>query len=858
MRYPQCLLWLFPLSAGLALATVAAADPPLPVQDWTRTETRDDCLNYNPLRSPFFGDTHVHTKYSADAVLARTRNEPRDAYKFAQGGTIGLPPYDALDVPGRLATIDRALDFTAVTDHAEGFGEARICLNQGYAGYNDQLCQDLRDTFTRSYHPSNPLPFAFISFFGALNFPNPVRFLGICGADLADCATEAGLVWADTQAAAEENYDRTSACTFTSFVAYEWSGNTNGDNLHRNVIFRNAEVPALPITYYEQWKPEGLWAQLQSQCLDAAGNCDVLAIPHNSNIARKGMFSDKDTDGALMTAAQAATRASFEPIMELTQVKGDSECLDGVLGTNDELCGFEKLSRTTLIGPSNWNQPFEPTAYARGALKLGLKIERNKGVNPFALGFVGATDTHNGTPGAVSEIDYGGIGWGGIADSEPAFILAEQAPPSKIQSNPGGLSVVWAEENSRDALFAGMRRRETYSTSGTRPIVRVFAGRVPLDLCSNTANFVAEGYAKGVPMGGDIGPELGKKSPRFAIFAQKDPGTMARPGTPLQHVQVVKGWIDTTTGATSEQVYEVAGDPNNGAGVNEATCAETGPGTASLCTVWQDPHFDATQNAFYYVRVLENPVCRWSHRVCNDLRTCSILLKSCSLDPTRTCTTDTECSAVNFGSTCTVNYPAVCVNDQDCAVFGAGTCGATPAVNCALPSSLPPAATECCDPLIPTTIQERAVASPIFYHPSRVGISKGSVSFSATKGDKIGLGLMIPASPAALDPATQPITLTLRDDATVWTATIPAGTMATKKAGSYAYKDKTGFFGGITGLSVTISKGAAKISVKAAHLNLSGLTPASQTLSLDFASGSYISTARREWSYKAPNLKVVF
>lgn len=797
-------VWAAAVLAVAAGSSSAPAEPPLPTQDWVRTEVREDCDDYNELRNPYFGDTHVHTKYSADAVLARTRNDPRDAYSFAQGGTVGLPPYDALGVPGRTATIDRPLHFTAVTDHSEGFGEASICLNPGYGdedtGYNDPLCVDLRATFENEYAPSNPLPAPFIAFFTALNLTDPMRFEGICqaGPTYADCMTEAGIIWQDTRDAAEENYDRTAACSFTSFVAYEWSGNTNANNLHRNVIFRNDEVPSLPISYYEEWKPEGLWAQLQAQCLDAPGNCDVMAIPHNSNIARTGMFSRRTSDGPLMNAAQAATRAWFEPVIEVTQVKGDSECRDGVAGTSDELCGFEKLSRDTLIGSSDWDREFSHLAYVRGALKEGLILERNTGVNPFALGFVGGTDTHNGTSGATSEVDYGGIGFSGIADSSPAFILAQATPPSKVEANPGGLSVVWAEENSRDALFAAMRRRETYSTSGTRPIVRSFAGRYPLDLCSNP-DFVAEGYDKGVPMGGDIGPERGKYSPRFAVMAQKDAGTEARPGTPLQRIQMIKGWIDDETGETAELVYEVAGDPNNGAGVDEATCAETGPGASSLCTVWEDPDFDPGQNAFYYARVVENPVCRWSKRLCNSL-----------------------------GIDCAGSVPAEYV--------------------------------ECCDARIATVIQERAVASPVWYHANRVGIAKGRVSFKDEAGeDRLQLSLFIPQSPDELDPSVSDLTLTLRDDATVWTATIPAATMEVKKPGaSYSYKDKTGAIAGITGLKVKISRGVAKITVKTGDIDLSGLARAGQKLALDLTCGSYSSTAEREWSYAAPKLSVVF
>lgn len=847
------------LAAALVAAAPAQADPPPPEQDWTRTEVRDDCTNYNPFRNPYFGDTHVHTKYSADAYLARTRNDPYDAYDYATGLTVDLPPYDAT---GREATIDRPLDFTAVTDHSEGFGELRICGDDSYAGYNDPLCEDLRDTQFNDYQPTNPLPLAFTEFFAALTFTDPMRFPGICGAapGYDDCLGEAGLVWQDTQDAAEAYYDRTSACEFTTFIAYEWSGQTGGNNLHRNIIFRNDDVPSLPISYYEKWRAEDMRAELKAQCLDQPGDCDVLAIPHNSNLATDRMFSRYQTTGGLMTAEVAQLRADLEPIMELTQGKGDSECRDGVLGTTDELCRFENNpTGNILTGKLPDASDFSHLAYARGGLREGLLIERLVGVNPFSLGFIGSTDTHNALPGSVSEVDYGRTGQFGIADAAPDTVLADATLPSKIYQSGGGLSVVWAEENSRDAIFAAMRRRETYSTSGTRPILRVFGGRVPEDVCTNVnLDFVAEGYDKGVPMGGDIGPELGKKSPRFAILANMDPGTIEHPGTPLQRIQMVKNWIDPDDGQLFEEVYEVAGNPDNGATVDLDTCTED-PGTGgfeTLCAVWTDPHFKADENAFYYVRVVENPVCRWHQRLCNDLKTCSVPLQACSLDLNRRCTSNADCEEHDVGSTCTETYTAICVDDSDCEAKGAGTCGATPAVDCSVPSSVPAAASECCDPDNSPTIQERAVASPIFYHPGRLGLLKGKIKFKDDPGsDRLLLKILIPDAPADLDPAVNDLVFTLRDDATAWTATIPAGTMEVKKAGkSYKYKDKAGTIEGITTLGVKISRGTAKITVKTGDIDLSTLTQESQKLDLDLDTGDYSSTAEREWDYKSSKL----
>ncbi|HYB99860.1 MAG TPA: DUF3604 domain-containing protein [Candidatus Limnocylindrales bacterium] len=772
--------------AMLATASLAHAGGVMPQQDWERTEVRQSCDEYNPLRNPYFGDLHVHTAYSADAVLIRTRNGPRDAYAFARGATVGLPPYDASDLPTRTATIDRPLDFTAVTDHAEGFGEAQICLHPGYPGYDDQICADLRNTFDNDFVPAPLPPQAFYNFFNPLNVEDPDRF-ALCGAGGADCAAEAAVVWQDTLAAAEEHYDRTSACEFTTFAAYEWSSNLDGNNLHRNVIFRNAEVPPLPITYYEEWTPEGLWEALRTQCLDEDGNCDVLAIPHNSNLARDMMFPRNMTDGSSMTAEYAATRKAMEPLVEIIQNKGDAECRQGVGGATDEECGFEKLSRSTLFGTSNWNQNFEDRAYVRFALKDGMIKQKTLGSNPFQLGFIGGTDTHNGTPGLVDESDYPASGHMGITESEPRFILNHN-PPGKIEGSGGGLSVLWAEENSRDALFAAMRRRETYATSGTRPIVRVFAGRFAETLCDDP-DFVAEGYDKGVPMGGEIGPMLGKSDMRIAVLAQKDPGLPGDPGTPLQRIQIIKGWHGKD--GIKEKVYDVAGDAANGAGVDLDTCEPTGTGFDTLCTVWSDPDFDASERAFYYVRVLENPTCRWSTHLCNSL-----------------------------------------------------------GVDCSAPESVPADYVMCCDEHTPLTLQERALTSPIWYQPELVTLSKGQVRFGEEPGtDRLSLKLFFAKAPSSLDPQAHDLTITLRDEAGVFTATIPAGTMEVKKPGSkYQYKDPTGAIAGITSLSVKIAgNGSAQIGLKTGDIDLAGLEPSAQTLAIDVTSGSYSATDRHEW-----------
>ena len=724
-----------PLLALSLLATGARAVP----GPWERTEAREPCASFQLFRQPYFGDTHVHTAYSSDAVFAGTRENPRGAYRFAEGEPIGLPPYDAQGMPTRTAQLRRPLDFTAATDHAEQFGEVQICLTPGLPGYDSSDCVAARDQLAAPL-PALPnlLPPAAVIAFLSPYFvpPSPQRF-SWCGSNGADCLAEASLVWQDVQAAAEEFYDRTAACTFTTFVGYEWSGQPGGNNLHRNVIFRNAVVPALPTSYMEQPTPQGLWATLQSQCLDGLPGCDVLLIPHNPNVSGGLLFAPVNADNSPLTAADAAFRSSMEPLVEMNQHKGDSECRPGVQST-DEICGFEKLNRLQLFSPvSDPNQVFPPLNYVRNALKEGLVQEQRLGVNPFKLGMIGSTDTHNATPGATEERDFGAYGHIGLRDhANPAFMLA-RVTPAGIEATPGGLAVLWAEENSRDALFAAMRRREVYGTSGTRPILRFFGGHEPNLRCGDP-DFVATAYAGGVPMGGEIGPVRGVHSPRFGVLAFRDPGTPTAPGTPLQRVQIVKGWVDAR-GQTHEKVFEVAGNPDNGAAVDTATCTPSGKGFDSLCAVWSDPRFKASERAFYYARVLENPTCRWSTYLCN-----------------------------------------------------------AQGIDCSDPAAVPAGYSECCNPAVAKTIQERAWSSPVWYRPEGVARVRGMVRFGAQPAEDvltlaIGLGRM----PPGLDPSTQALTLSLRDDDQVYGVTIPAGTLRQVRPGRSVWNDPTGSIGGI-------------------------------------------------------------
>ncbi len=600
------------LKAILALAALPLVGANASARDYS--EQRAACAQSDPLRQPFFGDTHVHTVYSFDANGQDTRNTPRDAYRLARGEQIGLQPYDAAGQPLRTAKLSRPLDFAVVTDHSEMLGEIEMCSTPGTPGYGSDMCW--------VYQNFRPATFAF---FAVRNMIQRNRF-EFCGPDGKLCLVQAEGVWKDIQAAAEESYDRTAQCGFTSFVGYEWTASgAAGANLHRNVIFRNANVPRLPVSSVESASAYDLWARLQRECIDGKKGCDALTIPHNSNLSGPGlMFVSAKLplgggEAPAVDAAEATLRQRWEPLVEIMQHKGDSECLLGG-DTRDEACGFEKVPYNSFAGvgrvaasnvgsavPGSGGMNLTPTrsVMVREALKQGLVTQTKIGVNPLKYGIVASTDTHLGTPGLVEE--QGAKGHGG------AGVRSVVGLPDDLEFNPGGLAVVWAEENSRDALFDAMQRREAYGTSGTRPVVRFFGGwDFDEDLCEGP-DLAKQGYARGVPMGGDLSKAPAGGAPTFAVWARQDPGTPALPGTPLAQIEIVKGWVEG--GEARESVVEVV-SAGGGASVDLSTCQTSGKGAGELCRVWRDPDFDASQNAFYYARVLENPTCRWSQRLC--------------------------------------------------------------------------------------------------------------------------------------------------------------------------------------------------------------------------------------------------
>ncbi|MEM9862019.1 MAG: DUF3604 domain-containing protein [Myxococcota bacterium] len=628
-----------------------------------RPSEREPCADRNPLRNPYFGDLHVHTRFSFDAASYDVRTGPADAYRFARGEALGLPPYDTEGNATRSYRLERPLDFAAVTDHAELLDATTLCTDPASEGFDSETCVSYRESGGAFGGFGGFLPTI-----GAVVLP---RAPDLCVENPELCASTLADVWGEEIQAAEDAYDRTSACSFTTFIGYEWTGSSGpGRNLHRNVFFGSATTLRVPTSFIQAPTPERLWEILEADCLQSGTDCDLLVIPHNGNIGTGEMFVPITEAGEPYDADTAARRAALEPLMEIYQHKGASECMTlpgDPLASEDEFCAFETFferfcesdddTQCTRQCDESSGVGFvgvgcaQGRDHARGVLRNGLAELVRTGVDPFRMGFIAATDTHASIAGATEESDW--PGHTGNLDGPP---LERITPQGRINvairtASPGGLAVVWAEENSRPALFDAMRRRETYGTSGTRILARFFGGwSYESDLC-DSPDFVAEADAGGVPMGALLPARPDDAVPSFPVRAMAD-----ALGAPLQRIQIIKGVVDPATGETEEFVFDVAGG-ETGAGVDLDTCERTGDGALELCAVWRDPDFRPEQPAFYYARVLENPSCRWSHRLCLEL--------------------DVDCDAVEAGS----------------------------------------AESTCCTDVIPRTVMERAWTSPIWYVP---------------------------------------------------------------------------------------------------------------------------------------------
>jgi len=611
-----------PLAFVFIACSVDVHKPP-PGAEVEYTEEREPCADRDPFRNLYFGELHAHTGLSFDAWAYGTHAETGQALDFARGqGTIALPPLDDQGKGTVVVSMPRPLDFAAITDHQEYLGELNLCLTEGSDVYDVSTCAKYREGDMDNV----------VKFGMQLALEEPVRMPEICGSDDSRCIEAARVVWAGIVEAAEDAYDRTPECAFTAFPAFEYTNSVNATNLHRNLIFRNARVPDLPPSYFEKPSPWEFLMAIRDECLDAGTGCDAISIPHNSNWSNGRMFQlDYSGDEGLEEQREMAEfRARMEPIVEIFQHKGDSECdatLDGLGGIPDPLCDFEKQrlhafeqcgDGETGFGGMSKMGCVSRLDFVRNVLKAGIEEQARLGINPYMLGIIGSTDTHNAIPGLVEEHYF--HGHVGTTDDSALKRLGEgNMTHHGVRYNPGGLAAVWAVENSRDAIFEALRRREVYGTSGTRLSVRMFGGWDFGEGPCGLEDRVARAYDRGVPMGSGLPsgrPE--DAAPVIWVWAREDPGYPGVDGTPLQRIQVVKGWVDAD-GASHEKVFDIAGDANSGASVDLATCETSGPGFHELCAVWKDPDFDPDRPAFYYSRVLENPVCRWSVRQCNSL-----------------------------------------------------------------------------------------------------------------------------------------------------------------------------------------------------------------------------------------------
>ncbi|MHA1573861.1 MAG: DUF3604 domain-containing protein, partial [Alphaproteobacteria bacterium] len=408
---------------------------------------------------------------------------------------------------------------------------------------------------------------------------------------------------------------------FTALIGYEWTA-IGGYNLHRNVIFRGDASVAnqtVPFSQFDSQNPEDLWSALAE--LEEKTGAEVLTIPHNGNLSNGRMFKVETFDGRPLTKEIASLRARFEPLAEATQIKGDSET-HPLLSPNDEFADYETWDRSNLDGTELKKPEMLQWEYARSALKTGLMLEQKLGVNPFKFGMVGSTDSHTSLT-AVEEENFFGKHSGVEPEPDRWKHIVIAAPDPKLnvmgwQQAASGYAAVWATENTREAIFDAMKRKETYATTGPRMTVRFFGGWEFTDDDTNSRLPAGVGYAKGVPMGGDLSGDAQGKTPSFLVAAMKDPYS----GN-LDRIQIIKGWLDSD-GELQEKVYDVVWSGNRKAGSDgklppvgntvdvEKAVWSNSIGSPELIGVWRDPDFDPSERAFYYARVIEIPTPRWT------------------------------------------------------------------------------------------------------------------------------------------------------------------------------------------------------------------------------------------------------
>jgi len=550
----------------------------------------------------YWGDTHLHTSYSPDAALmGNSKIGPEEAYKLARGEAV-------MAHNGTKAKLRRPLDFLVVSDHAEYLGLLPMIRAKDPIVMGNKDARRWGELLSAGQKEAQ------------------VAFLEM----LEDLATGKPRIqderitrsaW-DTITSVADKYNDPGK--FTAFIGYEWTSNTKGNNLHRVVIFKDGVEKAgqiLPFSSLDSDNPEDLWKFLDSYEKKTGG--EVLAIAHNGNLSNGLMFQMTDFSGKPMTENYAQTRMRWEPLYEVTQIKGDGET-HPILSPEDEFADFESWDKGNLDGSTVKKNSMLKHEYGRSALKLGLQLEANVGTNPYKFGLIGSSDAHSGLA-AVAEDNY----WGKLSIYEPSptrwkHYLVKKGEGGKVFSVVGwemgaaGYAGVWAKENTREALYEAMKRKETFATTGPRMRVRFFGGWNFNASDVMSSDLAAVGYGRGVPMGGDLADAPKGMAPSFLISAVKDPD-----GANLDRIQVIKGWLDEN-GSTHEKIYDVALSDDRTVGkdgkvkpvgntvdVKNASYTNT-IGDAGFVTWWQDPDFDSDQRAFYYVRVIEIPTPRWT------------------------------------------------------------------------------------------------------------------------------------------------------------------------------------------------------------------------------------------------------
>jgi len=564
--------------------------------------------NYSPYAGKsyptrvFWGDTHLHTSYSFDAGSFGNRLGPEEAYRFASGEEV-------VSATGQRVKLSRPLDFLVVSDHSEQIGFFPMLLKGDPFVMKDPDGRRWHEMINKGGQEAVDATLEMIDLFSKGKLPPAL---------LIDDPKMIRSVW-EKEIEAAEKFNKPGK--FTTFIGYEWTSQIPpGDNLHRVVIFRDGPEKAgqiIPFSAFDSEDPEDLWSALEAYEKKTGGQ--VLAIPHNGNLSNGLMFAITTLKGDPLTKEYAERRSRWEPLYEVTQIKGDGEA-HPFLSPNDEFADYETWDKGNLNLSVAKTKEMLEYEYARSALKRGLGLEKKLGINPFKFGMIGSTDSHTSLSTA-SDDNFFGKHSGGEPSADRMmhkFMETEEGSIFGWEVVSSGYAGIWAHENTREAIFDAMQRKEVYGTTGPRMIVRFFGGWEFTPEDSNTRNPATIGYKKGVPMGGDLSKAVEGKAPSFLVAALKDPI-----GANLDRIQIIKGWLDAN-GELHEKIYDVAISDDRQAGadgkippvgntvdVKNATWTNT-IGDPELISVWTDPDFDPNERAFYYVRVLEIPTPRWT------------------------------------------------------------------------------------------------------------------------------------------------------------------------------------------------------------------------------------------------------